>query len=103
VKAELEMIRPKILVCLGASAAQSVFGKVMKVHESHGKVFQTSLSDYTIILPHPSAILRMPDLKEKERMLVQFLNDISDLKDLLEMKPLSLRAMNSDLLQSMIS
>jgi DNA polymerase len=103
VKAELEMIRPKILVCLGASAAQSVFGKVMKVHESHGKVFQTSLSDYTIILPHPSVILRMPDLKEKERMLVQFLNDISDLKDLLEMKPLSLLAKNSNLLQPMFN
>ncbi len=100
VKAELEMIRPKILVCLGASAAQSIFGKVMKVHESSGKVFQTSLSDYTIILPHPSAILRMPNELEKERMLEKFTNDIADLKDLLEMKPLSLLSKNSDFLQS---
>jgi probable DNA metabolism protein len=90
VKAELEMIRPRVLVCLGASAAQSVFGKMMKVHDSHGKVFQTTLSDYTIILPHPSAILRMPDNVERERMHAQFISDISELKDLLELKPLSL-------------
>jgi DNA polymerase len=91
VRAELEMIRPKILVCLGASAAQSVFGKVMKVHESGGKVFQTSLCDYTIILPHPSAILRTQD----PLMLEQFTADIVGLKDLLELKPLSLIAKNS--------
>lgn len=97
VKAELEMIRPKILVCLGASAAQSVFGKVMKVNDSHGKVFQTALSDYTVILPHPSAILRMSNLEEKTRMLEQFENDIAELKDLLEMKPLSLVPQNFNL------
>lgn len=94
-KAELEIIKPKILVCLGASAAQSVFGKVMKVHESRGKVFQTSLCDYTVILPHPSAILRMPNLEEKERMLMDFMGDISELRDLLEIKPISLLTADS--------
>ena len=94
-KAELEIIKPKILVCLGASAAQSVFGKVMKVHESRGKVFQTSLSDYTVILPHPSAILRMPNLGEKEKMLMDFMSDISELRDLLEIKPISLLTADS--------
>lgn len=94
VKSELEMIKPKVLVCLGASAAQSIFGKVMKVKESHGKVFQTSVCDYTIILPHPSAILRMPDPIEKERMHTQFLNDIAEIKELLDSKPLSLLPQN---------
>jgi probable DNA metabolism protein len=89
VKAELEMIRPRVLVCLGASAAQSVFGKVMKVHDSYGKVFQTTLCDYTIILPHPSAILRMPNLEEKERMHTQFIEGVAELKTLLDFYPLS--------------
>ena len=100
VKKELEMIRPRVLVCLGASAAQSIFGKMMKVHESHGKVFQTSASDYTIILPHLSAILRMPDLIEKEKMLNQFETSIAELKDLLDPKPLRLLPQNhSDFLE----
>lgn len=90
VKAELEMIKPRVLVCLGASAAQSIFGKMMKVGESQGKVFQTSHSDYTIILPHPSAILRMQDENEKARMHEHFINEIAEIKNLLEFRPLSL-------------
>lgn len=101
-KAEVAMIRPKILVCLGASAAQSVFGKVMKVHESYGKVFQTSLSDYTIILPHPSAIIRTQDPEVKIKMFEQFIDDIAGLKDLLEIRPLSLLPQNTDKLFSSV-
>ena len=76
VKSELEMIKPLLLVCLGASAAQSVFGKVMKVGESHGKIFKTSYSDHTIILSHPSAILRAEDPLVKERLWQQLLSGI---------------------------
>lgn len=97
VKAELEMIKPRVLVCLGASAAQSIFGKMMKVGESHGKVFQTSHSDYTIILSHPSAILRVQDPLEKERLHEQFINDIAEIKNLLEFRPLSLLPQLNDL------
>ena len=81
-KAELKIIKPRVLVCLGASASQSVFGKIMKVHESRGKVFQTSFSDYTIILPHPSAILRTQNLSEKTILYDQFLSDIIKIKSL---------------------
>ncbi len=81
-KHELDIVRPQILVCLGASAAQSVFGKMMKVGDSHGKIFQTSYSDKTLILSHPSAILRMTDPEEKERLYNQFVGDILALKDL---------------------
>ena len=81
-KSELDLIRPQILVCLGASAAQSVFGKMMKIGESYGKIFQTSFSDKTIILNHPSAILRMQNPEDKERLYNQFVGDILALKDL---------------------
>lgn len=80
VKSELEIIKPRILVCLGASAAQSVFGKLMKVHESQGKVFKTSYSDYTIILPHPSAILRTLDAEEKNNLHNQFISAMKSLR-----------------------
>lgn len=103
VKAELEMVKPKILVCLGASAAQSVFGKVMKVSESAGKFFQTSLADYTIILPHPSAILRTQDQQMKMKMIEQFIADIAGLKDLLEVNPLSLLPQNSNSSQAALA
>lgn len=81
VKAELEIIKPHLLVCLGASAAQSVFGKMMKVHDSRGKIFQTSFCEKTIILPHPSAILRTP-AQEQETLHQQFINDIVGIKNI---------------------
>lgn len=81
-KTELEIVKPKILVCLGASAAQSVFGKMMKIADSHGKVFQTSFCDQTIILSHPSAILRQPDPEDQKRLHTQFVGDILALKNL---------------------
>ncbi|AUN97773.1 uracil-DNA glycosylase [Bacteriovorax stolpii] len=82
VKSELELIKPRILVCLGASAAQSVFGKLMKVHDSHGKIFKTAFCDQTIILPHPSAILRTQDPEEKMHLETRFLGDIMALKNI---------------------
>ncbi|MBC7713049.1 MAG: UdgX family uracil-DNA binding protein, partial [Rhizobacter sp.] len=81
-KSELDIVRPQILVCLGASAALSVFGKMMKVGDSHGKIFQTTFSDKTIILSHPSAILRMQNPEDKERLYNKFVGDILALKDL---------------------
>ncbi len=82
-KKELEIIKPKILVCLGASAAQSVFGKMMKVGDSHGQIFQTSFCETTIILSHPSAILRQTTNEDCEILHSQFVGDILALKQLL--------------------
>ncbi len=79
-KSELNIIKPKIIICLGASAAQSIFGKIMKVHESSGKVFKTSFSDYTFILPHPSVILRSQNINEKKKLFDQFVSEIIRIK-----------------------
>jgi uracil-DNA glycosylase len=82
-------------------AAQSVFGNVMEVHESRGRFFQTSFCDYTVILPHPSAILRTQDAKAKMKMFEQFIADIAGLKDLLEVNPLSLLPQKSGISQGL--
>ena len=81
-KTELSIIKPKVIICLGASAAQSIFGKIMKVQESSGKVFKTSYSDYTFILSHPSAILRTQNPTEKNKLFDQFLSDIIRIKSI---------------------
>lgn len=82
VKTELELIKPRLLVCLGASAAQSVFGKLMKVKDSHGKIFKTAYCDQTIILSHPSAILRAQTEEERMHLETRFLGDIMALKNI---------------------
>lgn len=80
-KAELDLIRPEILVCLGRSAAQSVLGKVIKMEDVRGKFFKTSLSDKTIVIPHPSSILRTQDPEQKALALERWIEELQMIKD----------------------
>jgi uracil-DNA glycosylase family protein len=59
--AELEAIRPEMIVCLGAVASQALLGPRFRVSKQHGEVFSTSWAPWTIATYHPAAILRSPD------------------------------------------
>lgn len=76
-KQELGLIKPEIVVCLGRSAAQSVLGKMVKMEEVRGKFFSSSVCEKTIILPHPSSILRIPDPAEREIAFERFVEELS--------------------------
>jgi uracil-DNA glycosylase len=54
--AELSVVRPRILVCLGATAAQSLLGKEFSVTREHGKLVASELAPFTIATVHPSSI-----------------------------------------------
>jgi DNA polymerase len=66
-EAELKVIHPRILICLGATAAQSLLGREFRVSRSQGKVFESTWAPWTMATLHPSALLRMPggDLRDK--------------------------------------
>jgi DNA polymerase len=59
--AELEAIRPEMVVCLGAVASQALLGPKFRVSKQHGEVFSTAWAAWTIATYHPAAILRSPD------------------------------------------
>ena len=66
-EAELAIIRPEILVCLGATAAQSVFGPEYRVTRERGKFVKHKWAPEATSTVHPSAILRAPDdLRDEE-------------------------------------
>jgi DNA polymerase len=58
--AEVGRIRPQLLVCLGATAAQAVLGKDFRVTRQHGEVLDSELGSVLATI-HPSAVLRAPD------------------------------------------
>jgi uracil-DNA glycosylase len=60
-EAELEAIRPEIVVCLGAMAAQSLLGPTFRVSRQHGQIRPTAWAPWTIATYHPAAILHCPD------------------------------------------
>jgi DNA polymerase len=57
-EAELELLRPEVLVCLGATAAQSLLGKDFKVTERRGAWVESPLAPHVLATVHPSSILR---------------------------------------------
>ena len=75
-KAELELVHPQILVCLGATAAQSLLGKEFRVTKQRGQWVESEHAERTMATLHPSAILRAPDPEIRE---VQYRDLVSDL------------------------
>ena len=60
-EAELRAIKPAILVCLGATAAQSVIGPEFRLTQHRGELLTTDLAQHVLATIHPSAVLRAPD------------------------------------------
>jgi DNA polymerase len=75
-EAELARLKPKLLVCLGATAAQAMFGKDFRVSQRHGQFVETSLAEKAMATVHPSSILRAPSPEDREAQLKQFIADL---------------------------
>jgi DNA polymerase len=67
--AEIELLRPTVIVCLGATAAQSLLGKSFRVTKQRGEPLEAApLAQWIVATIHPSAILRSPDdVRQAER------------------------------------
>ena len=74
--AELEVVHPKLIVCLGAVAAQSLLGQKFKITQSHGELQRATGLPPIIATLHPSAILRTRTDEDRQRDISTFLNDL---------------------------
>jgi uracil-DNA glycosylase family protein len=75
-EAELALVKPRIIVCLGATAAQSLMGAKFKVTVERGKFFETPWAPWLTATIHPSAILRMPEEAMKREARAQLVEDL---------------------------
>jgi uracil-DNA glycosylase len=73
-EAELAVVRPRVLVCLGATAAQSLLGRQFRVTQQRGKWIDSDLAEHVTATIHPSAILRAGD--ERESQMEAFVADL---------------------------
>jgi uracil-DNA glycosylase len=74
-EAEVQAIQPAVIVCLGATAVQSVFGKVVRLHETSGRFWNTALGQ-VLVTAHPSAILRHPEATIRETEYRRLVDDL---------------------------
>ncbi|HZS16922.1 MAG TPA: UdgX family uracil-DNA binding protein [Candidatus Udaeobacter sp.] len=75
-EAELRIVRPKLLLCLGATAAQAVFGPSFRVTRERGKLLSSKLAAKTVATVHPSSLLRQPDEESRQREYERFVVDL---------------------------
>src|SRR5881397_3291396 len=75
-EAELRLVKPKLLVCLGATAAHAIFGPSFRVMRERGKVLSSKLAPRVLATVHPSSLLRQPDEESREREYKRFVSDL---------------------------
>jgi uracil-DNA glycosylase family protein len=73
---ELAAIRPELVVALGATAAQSVFGKITPINRTRGRLIELDQGFKVLVTVHPSYLLRIPDEQDKAREYVRFVDDL---------------------------
>jgi uracil-DNA glycosylase family protein len=75
-EAELEVVRPRVVVCLGATAAQSLLGRDFRVTQHRGELLESDLAEHVIATVHPSSILRQRDDESRQAEFTAFVDDL---------------------------
>ena len=74
--AEIALLKPKVIVCLGATAAQALLSPAFRVTKERGKLIPSTLAPHVLATVHPSSILRAPDDASREREMRLFVEDL---------------------------
>src|SRR5437879_12744406 len=75
-EAELRIVRPRLVVAMGATAAQAIFGPGFRVTRERGKVLSSKLAPTVLATVHPSSLLRQPDEESRDREYKHFVSDL---------------------------
>ena len=75
-EAEIDLIKPKVIVCLGATAAQALLGPKFRVSKQRGQFIESTLAPYILATVHPSSILRAPDDETRHVEKRHFIGDL---------------------------
>jgi uracil-DNA glycosylase family protein len=82
--AEIAAIQPKIIVCLGATAAQALLGKDFRVTQHRGEFVKSELAPYVAATVHPSSILRAPDENAHHEEMTRLIADLKKIASALK-------------------
>ena len=81
--AELDAVQPKVLVALGATAAQALLGRQFRVTKQRGVPVESDLAPHVIATVHPSSILRQETDEDREAAMKAFVDDLKVVAKLL--------------------
>jgi uracil-DNA glycosylase len=75
-QAELELVKPDVLVCLGATAAQALLGRDFRVTRQRGTFIESNLAPHVLATVHPSSLLRLPPQADPKAEFRHFVSDL---------------------------
>ncbi len=81
---EIDAIKPQVLVCLGATAAQALLGRQFRVTQQRGEFVESPLAPRVLATIHPSAILRAPDDAARHAENRRFVDDLKEVAAVLK-------------------
>jgi DNA polymerase len=76
-EAEIAVVRPDLVVCLGATAAQALLGRSFRVLKQRGEWVSSPLARRVLATVHPSSLLRAPDETTRRKETARFVKDLS--------------------------
>src|SRR5579864_1477158 len=85
-EAELAVLRPEVVVCLGATAAQALLGNDFRVSQQRGQMVASPLAPFVTATVHPSSILRAPDDESRRSETELFVADLKRVAGVLRRK-----------------
>lgn len=75
-ESEIEMVKPEVLICLGATAAQTLLGRDFRVSRQRGQIVESILAPYAMATVHPSSILRQQTSEARHAEMGRFIEDL---------------------------
>src|SRR5438552_3515335 len=84
IEAEIDVLKPDVIVCLGATAAQALLGRQFKVSTQRGAWVPSPLAPFVMATVHPSSLLRAPDDETRRRETKRFIEDLQRVHEALE-------------------
>jgi DNA polymerase len=82
---EIALVKPRAIVCLGATAAQALLGRGFKVTAHRGEFVASPLAGLVLATVHPSSLLRAPDDETRRRETRRFVDDLRKVRRALKM------------------
>ena len=82
-QAEIAAVKPRVVVALGATAAQALFGKAFRVTRERGRLVPSRFAPYALATVHPSSLLRAPDEETRHREMQLFVEDLKKIAEVL--------------------
>lgn len=86
-EAEIAEVRPDAIVCLGATAAQAIFGPKFRITQQRGEFLESGLARHVMATVHPSSILRAPDDETRHEEMQRFIDDLKKIAEVIKKPP----------------